>query len=116
MPGCWTIVKQRGKSGQSTGSVMRACRIGQALENEELKKLEEALPMLKECDLEKASRFYKAETGVGWDGFHPKVPLDMANQIRGDIVELLGKGGTKWKMAAASMHDEVLSDSEECRK
>ena len=30
--------------------------------NEELKKLEEALPRLKECDLEKASRLYKAKT------------------------------------------------------
>ena len=30
-------------------------------ENEELKKLEEAFPRLKECDLEKASRLYKAE-------------------------------------------------------
>ena len=33
--------------------------------NEELKKLEaEALPRLKECELEKVSRFYKAKTEV----------------------------------------------------
>ena len=39
--------------------------------NEELKKLEEALPSLKECDLEKASRLYKAKTGVGFDRWRP---------------------------------------------
>ena len=33
--------------------------------NEELKKLEEALPRLKECDLEKVSRLHKAKTGEG---------------------------------------------------
>ena len=45
--------------------------------NEELKKSEEALPRLKECGLEKISRMYKAKTGVGCDGFHPKVSLDV---------------------------------------
>ena len=54
-------------------------------ENEELKKLEDALPRLKTCDLENVSGTYKAKTGVGCDGFHPKVPLD-------EIVEFLEKG------------------------
>ena len=39
--------------------------------NDELKECEEALPRLKECDLEKAARLHKAKTGVGCDGFHP---------------------------------------------
>ena len=43
--------------------------------NEELKKLEEDLPRLTECELGKASRMYIAKRGVGCDGFHPKVPL-----------------------------------------
>ena len=34
--------------------------------NEELRKWEEALPRLKEGDLDKASRMYRAKTGVGW--------------------------------------------------
>ena len=46
--------------------------------NEELRKLEEALPRLQECHLEKVSRLSKAKTRVGCDGFHPKVPLDLA--------------------------------------
>ena len=45
--------------------------------NEELKKCEEALPRLKEGDLEKASRLHKGKTGVECDGFHPEVPLDL---------------------------------------
>ena len=42
--------------------------------NEELRRWEEALSRLKEGDLAKSWRMYKAKTGVGCDGFHPKVP------------------------------------------
>ena len=52
--------------------------------NEELSEGEEALPRLKEGDLEKASRLYKAKTGVGCDGFHPEgLPLDLIPETRG---------------------------------
>ena len=61
------------------------------MENEELRKLEEALARLKECDLEKPSRLYKAKTGVGCDGFHPRVPVDLTKETRGEVVELLEK-------------------------
>ena len=44
--------------------------------NEELRRSEEALPRLKEGDLEKTSRMYKAKTGVGCDGFLTKVLLE----------------------------------------
>ena len=61
--------------------------------NEELLKVEEALPRLKERELgEKASRLCKAKTGVGCDGFHPQVPLS--------------KSG-KWPQQA---YDDVLLD------
>ena len=46
-------------------------------ENEELKKLGEALPRVKDCDLEKASRLYKAETGVECDGFNHQSTLGL---------------------------------------
>ena len=32
---------------------------------------------------------YKAKTGVGCDGFHPKVPLDLTNETNGEVVEFL---------------------------
>ena len=51
---------------------------------EDLTKLEEALPRLKECELEKVSRLYEAQTGVGCDGFNPKVPLDLTKETRGN--------------------------------
>ena len=72
--------------------------------NEELKKLEEALPRLKECDLKEASRFHKAKTGVGFDGFHPKVPLDVTEGTSGEIVELLKKveQSGKWPQKACT--------------
>ena len=56
-------------------------------ENEELKKLEEALPSVKEFGLEKVSKLYKAKTGVGCDGFHPKVHLNVTKETRGEVVE-----------------------------
>ena len=52
--------------------------------HEELKKLEEALPRLKECELENVPRPYKAKTGVGCDGFHSKVSLDLTKETRGE--------------------------------
>ena len=83
-------------------------------ENEELKKSEEALPRLKECELENLSRLYKAKTGVGCDGYHSKIRLDVAKETRGEIVEFLDKSRAEWEMAAASLLDDVLLDSEDC--
>ena len=60
-------------------------------ENEELRKLEEALPRLEEYDLEKVSRLHKAKTGVGCDDFHPKVPLDVTKERRNKITQCLEK-------------------------
>ena len=45
---------------------------------------EEGMPRSKESDLEKAARNYKAKTGVVCDDFHPKVPLDLTRETRGD--------------------------------
>ena len=76
------------------------------LEKEELKRLEEALPRLKENHLEKVSRLYKAKTEVGCDGFHPKVPWDLAKETRGEIVEFLekvGQSGTLPQQACTRM-------------
>ena len=62
-----------------------------AWRSEELKKLEEDMPRLIESDLDKASRLRKAKTGVGCGGFHPKVPLDLTREARGEVVEFLAK-------------------------
>ena len=80
--------------------------------NEELRRCEELLPRLKECDLEKVSRMYRAKKG--WDSFHPKVPLDLTKETRGEIVEFLEKSGAEWQVAATSRHNDVLPDTEEC--
>ena len=72
--------------------------------NEELKKYEEALPRLKEVDLDQASRLYKEKAGVGCDGFYPKVPLDLTKETRGEIVEFLEKveQSGKWSQQACT--------------
>ena len=90
-------MKQRGKNGQSIDK-------DKPWTKEELKKLEEVLPRLKGCDLEKASTSYQAKTGVGCGGFHPKVPLDLTKGTRGEIVEFLEKveQSGKWPQQACS--------------
>ena len=72
--------------------------------NEKLEKLEEALPRLEECGLEQLSRLYKAKTGVGCDGFHPKVPLDLTKETRREIVEFMEKveQSVKWSQQACT--------------
>ena len=69
-----------------------------------MKNFEEALPRWSEGDLEKASRLYKAKTGVGCDGFHPKVPLDLTKETRGENVEFLEKveQSGKWPQQACT--------------
>ena len=68
--------------------------------NEELRSAEEALPRPKECLLEEVSRLKK----VGCDGFHPKVPLDLTKETRGEIVEFLEKveQSGKWRQQACT--------------
>ena len=63
------------------------------------------MPRLKEGDLEKVSRLYKAKTGVGCDGFHPKVPLDLTSKKRRNR-RVLGEGGTVAN-GHTSLHDDV---------
>ena len=72
--------------------------------NEDLEKLEEALPRLKECDSQKSLVLYKTKTGVGCDGFPPKILLDSTNETRGEVVELLKKveQSGKWPQQACT--------------
>ena len=41
--------------------------------------------------MEKVSTWYKTKTRVGCDGFHPRVPLDLTKETRGEVVEFLKK-------------------------
>ena len=66
--------------------MMPGCRVQKVEDkpwkNEEFKRMEEALPMSKERDLERVARLYKAKTGVGCGGIHPKVLLDLTEETR----------------------------------
>ena len=59
---------------------------------------------LKECDSEKVSKLYIAKTGVQCDGFHPKVPLDVSEETRGENVEFLEEveQSGKWPQQACT--------------
>ena len=77
--------------------------------------MEEALPRLKECGLEKVSRLYKAKTGVGCDSFHAKVPLDVTKETRAEIVEFLEKEEQSGQWPQQALHDGVVLDTEEAK-
>ena len=74
------------------------------MNNEELKKLEEALPRQEECDLERASRLYKAKTGARCHNFHPKDPLNLTKETREEVVDFLEKveQSGKWPQQACT--------------
>ena len=59
--------------------------------NEELRNLEEGLSKLREDNLQKTARSYKAATAVGCDGVHAKVPLTLSRERKGPFVEFLKK-------------------------
>ena len=66
--------------------------------------MEEDFPRLQESDLAKAAKTYKVKTGVGCDGCHPKVPLDLAKVTREEVVEFLEKleQSGKWPQQACT--------------
>ena len=82
--------------------------------NEEVRNGEEALPRLKEGDVEKTSRLYKAKTGVGCDGFHPEASLGLDTRNKRINCGIRRNSGAKWQVAATSLHDDVVLDTEEC--
>ena len=53
----------------------------------------------RERDLEKSAQTCKAKTGVGCDGLHSKVPLNLTREKREELVEFLEKveQREKWK-------------------
>ena len=74
--------------------------------NEELRRWEEALPRLKECDWEEASRMSKAKTGARCQS---SFGLHKRNERRN--CGILGQGGAECTMAATSWHNDVLLDT-----
>ena len=75
-------------------------------ENQVLKKEEEALPRLKEREqARKSVEIVQGENGSRMRRLPHQSSL--GNKRRSGVI--LGKGGTKWKMAAASLHDECSS-------
>ena len=99
---CEAKRKEWAKHWQRDGEVQNV--EGKPWKNEELRSAEEALPRLKECHLEEASKLDKAKTRVGCGGFHPQAPLDLTKETRGEIVEFLHKveQSGKWPQQACT--------------
>ena len=60
-------------------------------QNEDLKKLEEALPRLEECDLEKCFETVQGEDRSGMRRLPPQSSLGLDDRTRGEIVEFWEK-------------------------
>ena len=58
---------------------------------EDLRSLEEGLPRLKEGNLERAARSYKATSGVDCDGFTLKFREDVSKETISEIVKFFEK-------------------------
>ena len=84
MSNCWPDVKRGEKywAKQWQRDVEVQDPNNKPWKNEALKKSDEDMPRLNKSDLEKVARNYKAKTGVGCDGFHPKVALDLTKETR----------------------------------
>ena len=64
-------------------------------------------------ELQKAAKSYKAnKSGVRLHPSQSSAGFDTRNQRRSGGI--LGVGGAVWEMAAASVHGDLLLDSEEC--
>ena len=55
-------------------------------------------------------------TGVGCDGLHPKVPLGFDERNEEKHRRVSGEGGAEWEVAATSLYNDVLLDTEECNE
>ena len=84
--------------------------------NEELKKLEEALPRLERGRSGKGIQIVQDENRCGMRRLPPKSILGFDKRNEGRNRGVPGEGGTKVKVAAASLHDDVLLDTEECHE
>ena len=72
----------------------------------------EDMPRTRESDLEKAARSCKAKDVTV--SLQSAVGFDERNKRKSGGI--LGEGGKVWEMAAASLYDDVLLDSEECHE
>ena len=59
---------------------------------QDLRSLEEALPLWNKENLERAARSGKFTTGVGGEGCHPRVPVDLSEETTVvEVVKILDK-------------------------
>ena len=59
--------------------------------NEKLRNLVKGLLQLTEESLQRPARSYKATTGVGCDGSHPRVPVDFSKETGEEVEKFLAK-------------------------
>ena len=76
--------------------------------NEELKKLEENLPRIKESDLAKAAKTMR------W--LSPQSSAGFGKRIKRRSGGVQGEGEAEWIIAASSLYDDVFLDLEECHE
>ena len=108
-------MKQRGKNGQNAGNVTKTCRTWKTTcwKNEELKKVEEALPRLKECNFWEGVEALQGKDRSRMRRLPPKDASVFVQRNKRRIGGILGEGGTVLEMAATSLYDDVLLDSQE---
>ena len=79
--------------------------------SEELRSLQEGLPMLRGSKVGEGGEFQGSHGGMRWMSPQSSARLHKGNWKL--VCEVLQKNGTVWEMAAASLHDDVVPDSKE---
>ena len=82
--------------------------------NTKLQEEDEVLPPTRIKELQHADRGYESSTGVGTDGFHPKLPRDLTEEGCAMIIDILTKVEAVWILARAGKHSDVSLDSKDC--
>ena len=71
---------------------------------------------MKESDLAKVAKTYKAKTRKLGAMAFTQISAGLSQRNKRKSGGILGEGGTVWEMAATSLHNAFLLDSNECHE
>ena len=84
--------------------------------NEELKQIRGSLAQAERVRMEKSFEIVQGENRSRMRWPSPKHLFGFGKRNKRRNRGVFGESGAEWEMAAASLHNDVLSDSEECHQ
>ena len=110
MPNCWIVVKQKRRTGKKgIGSVAKMCR---TLEKGGVEKAGGSIANVRRVRVGRSVEVAQGQDRSGMQWLPPKSPLDLTTQTMGRS----SSSWRRWKVAATSLHNDVLPNAEECHE